>query len=298
MTTEIAAADVHLFPPRPVSIIQRWKHESYSAQRVFAGPNPPDGAVITYHLKADSKGPAAITIRNASGTVVRELSGTTEAGFNRIIWDLRSEAPAVLTGARGPFVVPGTYRVTVRAAGRESSATVKVDPDPALPVTDAERQLRFQFLTDALQVQAALAGASNDLRSVRDQIAALQEQLKRESSPVATLNESSARLLKTLTALQARVGGGGGGGGEEGGGGGGNSLRGRANNLFSALDGSGIHQGTLSGPTVAQRQQLEALQKDAQAFRSEIDRALGADLAALNDEIGRAKIPRITRPKQ
>jgi hypothetical protein len=71
---------------------------------------------------------------------------------------------------------------------------------------------------------------------------------------------------------------------------------GRATNLFTALDGSGIHQGTLTGPTAAQRQQLEAVQKDAQALRSEIDRALGADLAALNDEIARAKIPRIRRP--
>jgi hypothetical protein len=52
----------------------------------------------------------------------------------------------------------------------------------------------------------------------------------------------------------------------------------------------------LTGPTAAQRQQLEAVQKDAQALRSEIDRALGADLAALNDEIARAKIPRIRRP--
>ena len=101
-----------------------------------------------------------------------------------------------------------------------------------------------------------------------------------------------------MTDLQARVGGrGGGGGGEEGGGGGGGGLRGRAGGLFSALDGSGIHQGTLSGPTAAQREQLAAVQKEAQALGSAIDRALDTDLAALNEAIARAKIPRITRPQ-
>ena len=298
MTADVAASDLHLFPPRAATIIQRWKHESYSAQRVFAGPNPPAGAILTYYVKTAAKSPAAITIHDAAGGLVRELQGTTTAGLNRVIWDLRSGAPAGLQNQRGPFVPPGTYRVTVRANGRESSSTVKVDPDPLLPMTDAERQLRYQFLTEALRMQADLADLTADLRAVRDQLTALQEQLKRQGTPPPSVVNAVAGMSKTLTDLQSRVdGGGGGGGGEEGGGGGGGGLRGRASNLFSSLDGSGIHQGTLFGPSPAQRQQLESLRSDAQALRAAIDRALGADLAALNEEIARAKVPRITRPR-
>jgi len=296
MTPEVAASDLHLFPARPATILQRWKHESYSAQRIFIGPNPPAGAILTYYVKTPGKARAAISIRD-SGMVVRQLEGPMDAGFNRVIWDLRSGAPAALTSQRGPFVVPGTYTVVVRAAGRESTATVKVDPDPAFSITDAERKLRFQYLTDVLELQGNLTQWATTIRGVRDQLTPLQQQLKREGSPPASLVEAVARMDKSLADLQSRVGGGGGGGGEEGGGGGGGGLRGRAAGLFSELDGSGIHQGTLSGPTAGQRQRLEAARKEAQALQSEMDRALGAELTALNEEIARLKVPRIVRPR-
>jgi hypothetical protein len=297
LTAEVAASELHLFPPRPAVILQRWKHESYSAQRVFAGPNPPAGAILTYHVKTAAPARATITIRDAAGAVMRTLEGPGDAGLNRVVWDLRSGAPAALGEQRGPFVVPGTYTVTVRAAGRDSTATVKVEPDAAFPVTDADRKLRFQFLTDALTLQADLAQAVSAVRAVREQLTPLEEQLKHQPSPPASVVDSASRLGKALADLQSRLGGGAGGGGEEGGGERGGGLRGRLGSLFSELDGSGIHQGTLSGPTIGQRQRLEAARKDAQALQAEVDKVLGTELAALNDEIARMKVPRIVRPR-
>ena len=292
LTAEVAAADLHLFPPRSASIIQRWKHESYSAQRAFVGPNPPAGAILTYHVKTASKAPPAVTIRDASGVVVREFPGTATAGLNRVVWDLRSSAPAALQNARGPFVLPGAYTVTVGLEGRTSSAPLTVAADPLFPVTDIERRARVEFLTGALALQAELARAAQSIRGVRDQLTALQEQMTRQSPPPAPVVDRAAALTKTLTDLQTRIGGAGGGGGDEGGGGGG-GLRGRANALFTELDGSGIHQGTLSGPTAGQRQRFEAARKDVEALQADLARALGAELTTLNDEIARLKVPRI-----
>jgi photosystem II stability/assembly factor-like uncharacterized protein len=298
LTSDVAALELHLFPPRPATVLQRWKHESYSAQRLFIGPNPPAGALLTYHLKAKGKERAAISIRDASGAVVRELDGSADAGFNRVGWDLRSAAPPVLSGQRGPFVVPGTYTAVVRANGGEAKTTVRVDPDPAFPLSDAERTLRFRFLTDTLVLQADLARATEAIRGVRDQLTALQAQFKGQAAPAAAVGDAVARLLKSLADLQSRLGGGGqGGGGEEGGSGGGGGLRGRVNGLFSELDGSGIHQGTLSGPTASQRQRLEAARKEVQTLQTDIDRVLGSELSALNEEILRQKMPRIVRPR-
>jgi photosystem II stability/assembly factor-like uncharacterized protein len=293
MTAEVAASDLHLFTPRPAAILQRWKHESYSAQRVFAGPNPPFGAILTYWVKGADKGRAAIAVRDGSGTVVREMEGTADAGFNRVVWDLRSNAPAALEGQRGPFVLPGSYTATVGVGGRESKATVTVEPDPAFPLTDAERRARFEYLTSVQSLASELARSAGQVRSVRDQLTALQAQLKGMTPAPPAVVDGTARLAKTLAALQTRVGGGG-GGGEEGGFGGG-GLRGRVGGLFTELDGSGIHQGTLTGPTAAQRQRLDAARADAKALQAEIDRALGADLTTLNEEIARQKIPRLVK---
>jgi photosystem II stability/assembly factor-like uncharacterized protein len=296
LTTEVAASELHVFPPRPAMVFQQWKHESYSAQRVFVGPNPPFGAILTYFVKSGQKEPAGITIRDAAGAVVRNLEGKAEAGLNRVVWDLRRAAPTVLTNQRGPLVVPGSYSATVSVGRHESKATITVVPDPAIPVSDAERQLRHQFLTDVLNVNAGLAQAGADVRAVRDQLNGLQEQLKRAPGAAASVVDGAARLEKTLADLQMRIGGGGGGGGEEGGGGGG-GLRGRANGLFSELDGSGIHQGTLTGPTQAQRQRLEALRSDAATLRTAIERALDVELTNLNTEIQKQNVPRIVRPR-
>jgi hypothetical protein len=209
--------------------------------------------------------------------------------LNRVVWDLRSGVPAGLTDQRGPFVLPGTYTVTVRVAGRESTATLRVDPDPAFPVSDAERRSRFEFLTEALRIQAGLARITDAIRGVREQLTALEDQLKRQPSAPASVVDGAARLTKTLADLEGRIAGGGGGGG-------GGGLRRRASGLFSELDGSGIHQGTLSGPTTGQRRLLDTARTEAQTLQGEVDRALGADLTALNDEIARLKIPRLVRP--
>jgi photosystem II stability/assembly factor-like uncharacterized protein len=298
MTAQVAASELHLFPARPATVLQRWKHESYSAQRVFAAPNPPFGAILTYYARTASKLPAAVVIRSSTGGVVRELTGTSDAGLNRVVWDLRSAAPATLAGQRGPLVVPGTYSVSVRVGGRESSATVQVNPDPAFPLSDAERQLRFTYLSDALALQAQAVEAGAAMRSVRDQLTALTEQLKMQPGSAQALVNRVEQFSKRLADLQSRAGGGGGfGGGEEGGGGGGGGLRGRLAGLFSQLDGSGIHQGTLSGPTPAQRDALAAARKDVQALGADVDRLLGAELNALNEEIVRQKVPRIVRPE-
>jgi photosystem II stability/assembly factor-like uncharacterized protein len=295
LTTEVAASELHVFTPRPAMVFQHWKHESYSAQRVFIGPNPPFGALLTYYVKSARQGPAGITIRDAAGTIVRNLEGRAESGLNRVVWDLRTSAPPVLANQRGPLVPPGTYTASVRVGERESKTTITVVPDPLIPVSEPDRRLRFQFLTEVLNVSAGLAQTSTDVRSVRDQLTNLQEQLKRTPDAPPGVVDLAGRLAKSLADLQARIGGGS-GGGEEGGGGGG-GLRGRANGLFSELDGSGIHQGTLTAPTSSQRQRFEALRSDALSVRTAVEHALDVELAALNAEIAKQKVPRIVRPR-
>ncbi len=118
----------------------------------FTAPNPPFGAVFTYHLRdglltrrearrARERAAAAggreiaypawealraedreeqpavvLTVTDAAGEVVRRVTGPASAGIHRVAWDLRypSYEPTDLRGsARGPMAVPGTYAVTL-----------------------------------------------------------------------------------------------------------------------------------------------------------------------------------------
>jgi len=289
VTHETSKLDLQLFPPRPATVMQLWKHESYGAQRQFVGPNPPHGALVHYSLGAARPG-MKLTVRDEKGALVRELDVPGEAGLNRAVWDLRARGPAGVQNARGPFVLPGTYRVHLSAGGERLSVPVRVDWDPDFPLTDEERTSRFRYLTEAGNLQGRIYATGAALADVRTQLTSVQEQLKTARAAARTV-DAATRFAASLEEVQRRIGGGGGGDEE---GGGGSGLRSRVNSLITEIDGTGVQQGTLHGPTAVQSARLAAAQPDVEKLMTEVDRVLLTELRQLNDQVTRLKIPAIT----
>jgi len=143
-------------------------------------------------------------------------------------------------GPRGPYVSPGTYTVTVDADGAQARSTVRIAPDPKLPLTLAQYRDREAFLLDVAAAQRELvevgqkvAAAVRDLTARRDAAAA--------GSPARAAAEEKLQRLTTLS--QTLVGGRGGGAGRLGG-------------LAGAFNGNGAQQGSLYPPTGTHRAQL------------------------------------------
>jgi photosystem II stability/assembly factor-like uncharacterized protein len=151
------AADVSLFNVRPGVL---WRTDPtlnrvVGGSKNFLGKNPAPGTAITYYLKAAPSDDVKITISDVTGKVVRDITGTKEAGLNRVQWNLRGNAPArpaaaagaAATGAQVPAgvgagagggrfgamaglaVEPGTYVVKITAAGKTLTTTVVVEAD-------------------------------------------------------------------------------------------------------------------------------------------------------------------------
>ena len=53
------------------------------------------------------------SIRDASGNLVRRLTGPASKGIHRIAWDLRSRGKGQDSGSNGLFVLPGKYSVSM-----------------------------------------------------------------------------------------------------------------------------------------------------------------------------------------
>jgi photosystem II stability/assembly factor-like uncharacterized protein len=145
LTEGVTSADAHLFDIRPAV---RWAEDiqlnrGLGGAKHFRGQNPPPGTAINYYLKAAGPADAKITIRDMRGTVVRDMSGTADAGINRVLWNLAPNPTPEQEGrggrgggrGRGPQFVggqtvePGNYLVTVSVGGRELTRTVLVEPD-------------------------------------------------------------------------------------------------------------------------------------------------------------------------
>jgi photosystem II stability/assembly factor-like uncharacterized protein len=105
---------------------------------MFFGESRPYGALLSYWVGPQAAGGRAqIQVRSADGRVIRDLEGSATNGINRVVWDLREPAPTPAAGGggggrggQGAEVAPGTYQVTIRLGGQESTTTVQVLPDP------------------------------------------------------------------------------------------------------------------------------------------------------------------------
>jgi hypothetical protein len=149
LTDEILESKAHLFPIREAE--QYYRNNRTPANRAarFAGPNPDFGALITYYLgeavsQDDASGTEGVSIQilDGSGTVIREISGPDQPGFNRVAWDLRkpqeekepegTEEEGQGERPRRPQmedVEPGTYTVRVTVHGQVMEQPVTVLPD-------------------------------------------------------------------------------------------------------------------------------------------------------------------------
>ncbi len=283
LTEAVLAADAHLFEIRPATIFVLWKRDTYSGQQYFAGPNPPFGALINYYLKTPPAYGAKITILDAAGQTVRELTGTVEAGINRIAWDLRWAAPQALRRAdptaRGPFVLPGTYTVRLSTGGREFTHPVRVDADPDLQMSDAERIARFTFLQRLNELRAAMAEGDAEAAALASEVAAV---LKRQPTIALPTDIAAAAVAlgRKVDKVRGTLGG------QRSGFAGRGGLQNQADRLFAQIDGETdeVRQGSLTGPTEAQRQSFDRIAREFQAVLSELEALSIKSLPSFYDE--------------
>ncbi|MEM9209354.1 MAG: glycosyl hydrolase, partial [Pseudomonadota bacterium] len=134
------------------------------------GANPPAGAVVWYHLKADGQ-TVTLKFRDESGTEVAAFSSVADpdavgtprnpppdplsanAGLNRFAWDLRYPGPLQIPGAIyrrydpiGPIAPPGEYTVEIRTDDYTATQSFEVLPDPRLETTQEEFDELNRFL--------------------------------------------------------------------------------------------------------------------------------------------------------
>jgi photosystem II stability/assembly factor-like uncharacterized protein len=103
------AAEAKLFSPAPTAIYRRPSRDhnyEFWGDQTFYGENPPQAAVIGWHLKKDV-GDVKLRITDAvTGKEVREISGqalanSNKAGYQAACWDLRVQPLAAPAGGAG-----------------------------------------------------------------------------------------------------------------------------------------------------------------------------------------------------
>jgi hypothetical protein len=181
------------------------------------------GETVTYPTRDDfvaearEEAPAAIlTVTDATGAVVRRVTGPARAGIHRVAWNLRypSMAPASLrTGGEdnpffeppsGPMVVPGTYTVSfaLRADGRETPfgtpQTFEVAALGMSTLGETDRAQLLAFQQKSARLQRAVMGAISLARETQERLELLRRAI--DDTPAA-----DRKLAAEVRALDGRL---------------------------------------------------------------------------------------------
>jgi photosystem II stability/assembly factor-like uncharacterized protein len=106
---QMTAADAKLFTPAPTVMYRRAARDrnyEFWGDQTFFGENPPQAAVVSWHLKRQVND-VKLKISDAAGREVREISGpllanSNKPGIQSACWDLRVQpAPASAAAGRG-----------------------------------------------------------------------------------------------------------------------------------------------------------------------------------------------------
>ncbi len=174
---DLDRAPARLFAPAAaIRVRDNNNHDTpLPADEPMAG-NPPRGAIVDYWLAAPAKGALVLEVRDASGAVVRRLTGAppirppaeayfsdawlrpdpglpASAGMHRVSWDLHFERPRALgydfsiaavpgrdtpITPEGPLAPPGRYSLRLTVDGRAYEAPLDLLQDPRTHVSDAD----------------------------------------------------------------------------------------------------------------------------------------------------------------
>jgi hypothetical protein len=207
-------------------------HKGFQGDSYFATENPPYGAVFTAYLKEkiktkkekrqeaekeaakrnqtlpypsndelraeaqEAKPDVYFMVYDESGASIRRVEGSTEAGFQRVAWDLRYPAAKLVkheedtagyfhdASDQGPLVVAGSYSVRMfqkvggvvtEVAGPQS---FKVTTEQSASMTPADRAAQEEFLRKVSRLYRAVYGATRTAEDAQERLKQIREALR------------------------------------------------------------------------------------------------------------------------
>jgi len=237
--------------------------KGFQGDAYYAADNPPYGAVFTAYLKEkiktkkerrqdaekeaakksqtlpypsndelraeaeEAKPEVYFVVYDESGSAIRRVGGTTDAGFQRAAWDLRYAAPRVVKHSneeedffpdaadQGPLVLAGNYSVrmfekvdgAVKEVGGPQS--FKVATENMASMSAADRTAQEEFLRKVTRLYRAVYGATHTAEDVESRLKDIREALREtpavEKQLGAVADSLGQRDREILRALRGDV---------------------------------------------------------------------------------------------
>jgi photosystem II stability/assembly factor-like uncharacterized protein len=243
LDAEVAASAVHLFQPQVGYRVRRNVNtDTPLPPEEPAGKNPPDGAIIYYHLKSDAAGPVNLEILDSRDRLVRRYSSADKAeaaneaaqpipsywirpphilpasaGAHRFVWDLHYPPPGGTTRRMYPIsaiyrdtpsepmgllAAPGKYTVRLTVDGQSYTQPLTLKMDPRVQTPSEKLAQQFTLAMECYEDAHQAHQAVHEIQKLRGQLKKLQE--RKEPGP---LTEAVTALDREAAGLEGEAGG-------------------------------------------------------------------------------------------
>ncbi|MBT8444140.1 MAG: glycosyl hydrolase, partial [Gammaproteobacteria bacterium] len=300
----------------------------------FVAPNPDFGAIFTYYLPETIRtardarrekekeretanqdvefaswdtilkeqredAPAIVfTVRNANGSVVRQIDAPVEAGFHRVSWNLRYPAVEAWVPederehwrgeGLGALVVPGTFSVSMHKRvdgvlsdlGQSQTFEVVSIREPTLPGSTQEQRVVFETQIDELL--RASDGTVKAIDEIMVELDAVKEVLQQFRAD-ASLYEIANSIKQRITIQRERLRG--------------NETRQNFKDLDEVPLSERIHHARFVsatnayGPTPEQRESLQIGRALYDDVKQQLTELIDVEYAGLKDAMDTARVP-------
>ncbi|HUI43245.1 MAG TPA: sialidase [Terriglobia bacterium] len=185
LTPEVMSQEAAFLPGRPVQQRLNASGGWSEGNAAFSGPNPPDGAMITYYQqKRHIFGKMKIEIFDAQGKLVDTLPPNNRRGLSRVTWGMHLKAPRVPPAATlafetaiGPRVVPGTYTVKMTRGDQTYTTELNVGLDRRAKFSVEDRKLEFDTVLRVYNLLGDMSYQVSRINGVRDGLLARSAKL-------------------------------------------------------------------------------------------------------------------------
>ena len=229
LTEEVVTSEVHLFTPRTAYRFLMRQGSQSQPEDPAAGSNPEYGASISFYLESVPAGGVRLEIHDEAGRPVQLLdTGRLRPGINRVYWDLReasSNTPKLRTrpsehahvelpneewrslgegGQVTPLAPPGTYTVTLRAAGFELVQPLVVLKDPNSGGSELEIQEQVTMAREIRESVDSVVALIDEIEWIRAQAQLVRER-NADHAAAEEIREAGATLEAELIDLEMRL---------------------------------------------------------------------------------------------
>jgi hypothetical protein len=180
---------------------------------VFIGPNPPDGAEISYYQKKRHiYGKMKIEIFDGTGKLVDTVPANSRRGLSRVEWSMQLKAPrvppaatAAFEAATGPRLLPGTYTVKMTRGTETYTTPLVVTLDPRAKYTLEDRKLNFEAVMRVYNLLGDMTFDVERINGVRDELTdraaklAATDPLRRQLESLAAQCEEMRKKIVATT---------------------------------------------------------------------------------------------------